>query len=164
WRACRTQSRPRLDDLAQRIEPVAGWDDIVLPRAQLEILREVAAHVRGRQRVYDDWGFARKSLRGLGVSALFEGVSGTGKTMAAGLPRPDADRGDRPQAAGGAQPGRREHPQHRSLRGVPRCGRAGAGRDAPSGTRGSARVHEARAAALGGGGAGVDLRVVLEEL
>ena len=83
WRACRTQSRPKLDDLAQRLEPVAGWDDIVLPAAQLEILREVAAHVRGRQRVYDDWGFARKSLRGLGVSALFEGVSGTGKTMAA---------------------------------------------------------------------------------
>jgi len=83
WRACRTQSRPKLDDLAQRIEPVAGWDDIVLPAAQLEILREVAAHVRGRQRVYEGWGFARKSLRGLGVSALFEGVSGTGKTMAA---------------------------------------------------------------------------------
>jgi SpoVK/Ycf46/Vps4 family AAA+-type ATPase len=83
WRACRTQSRPKLDDLAQRIEPIAGWDDIVLPETQLEILREIAAHVRGRQRVYDDWGFARKSLRGLGVSALFEGVSGTGKTMAA---------------------------------------------------------------------------------
>jgi hypothetical protein len=83
WRACRTQSRPRLDDLAQRIEPVAGWDDIVLPQAQLEILREVAAHVRRRALVYDTWGFARKSARGLGVSALFEGVSGTGKTMAA---------------------------------------------------------------------------------
>jgi hypothetical protein len=83
WRACRRQSRPRLDDLAQRIDPVAGWDDIVLPQTQLEILGEVAGHVRGRARVYYEWGFARKSTRGLGVSALFEGASGTGKTMAA---------------------------------------------------------------------------------
>jgi hypothetical protein len=83
WRACRAQSRPRLDDLAQRIEPVAGWGDIVLPATQLEILGEIAAHVRGRARVYHEWGFARKSTRGLGVSALFEGASGTGKTMAA---------------------------------------------------------------------------------
>jgi hypothetical protein len=83
WHACRTQARPRLDDLAQRIEPRASWDDIVLPAGQVEILREIAAHVRGRRRVYDEWGFARTSARGLGVSALFEGVSGTGKTMAA---------------------------------------------------------------------------------
>jgi hypothetical protein len=83
WRACRAQSRPRLDDLAQRIDPVAGWDDIVLPATQLEILGEIAAQVRGRSRVYNEWGFARKSTRGLGLSALFEGASGTGKTMAA---------------------------------------------------------------------------------
>jgi ATPase family protein associated with various cellular activities (AAA)/winged helix domain-containing protein len=83
WEACRAQARPRLDDLARRIEPAAGWDDIVLPALQLEALHEIAAHVRGQRRVYDDWGFARKSSRGLGISALFEGVSGTGKTMAA---------------------------------------------------------------------------------
>ncbi|HJW10538.1 MAG TPA: ATP-binding protein, partial [Albitalea sp.] len=35
WDACRRQARPRLDDLAQRIDPVAGWDDLVLPEAQL---------------------------------------------------------------------------------------------------------------------------------
>ena len=83
WQACRAQSRRRLDDLAQRIEPFAGWKDIVLPATQFEILTEIAAHVRGRTRVYDEWGFARKSTRGLGISALFEGASGTGKTMAA---------------------------------------------------------------------------------
>ena len=33
--------------------------------------------------VYGDWGFAGKSTRGLGISALFSGASGTGKTMAA---------------------------------------------------------------------------------
>jgi hypothetical protein len=83
WDACRAQSRPRLEHLAQHIEPAAGWDDLVLPEPQRQILREIAIHVRRRRTVYDDWGFARRGNRGLGVSALFSGPSGTGKTMAA---------------------------------------------------------------------------------
>jgi hypothetical protein len=83
WEACRAQSRPRLDDLAQRIEPAAGWDDLILPEPQRRILLDVAAHVRRRARVYETWGFANKGARGLGISALFAGASGTGKTMAA---------------------------------------------------------------------------------
>ncbi|HEV3468485.1 MAG TPA: ATP-binding protein [Pyrinomonadaceae bacterium] len=82
WDACRTQARPRLDDLAQRIEPAAGWDDLVLPAPQLQTLRDIAVHVRRRATVYETWGFAAKGARGLGVSALFAGASGTGKTMA----------------------------------------------------------------------------------
>ena len=83
WQACRLSVRSRLDDLAQRVEPVATWDDLVLPEPQLATLRQIAAHVRQRLRVYDDWGFAGKCTRGLGISALFSGESGTGKTMAA---------------------------------------------------------------------------------
>ena len=83
WDACRTQARARLDDLAQRIDPHAGWDDLVLPAKEVEVLEEIAAQVRGRTVVYEDWGFAAKSARGLGISALFAGPSGTGKTMAA---------------------------------------------------------------------------------
>jgi len=82
WEACRIQSRPRLDDLAQRIEPAAGWEDLVLPKLQRQTLREIAAHVRRRAMVYETWGFASKGARGLGISALFVGSSGTGKTMA----------------------------------------------------------------------------------
>src|SRR5439155_5803606 len=58
-------------------------EDLVLPDAQRTILREIAAHVRQRYHVYETWGFASKSARGLGISALFAGASGTGKTMAA---------------------------------------------------------------------------------
>ena len=83
WEACRVEARPRLDDLAQRIEQFAGWDDIVLPPAQMQILRDVAAHVRQRFKVYQSWGFGGRGARGLGVTALFAGISGTGKTMAA---------------------------------------------------------------------------------
>lgn len=83
WNAARAQARPRLEGLAQRIEPVATFDDIVLPPAQLETLHDIARHVRQRHIVYETWGFRAKGARGLGISALFAGASGTGKTMAA---------------------------------------------------------------------------------
>jgi hypothetical protein len=83
WNICRMQSRPKLDDLAKRIEPAAGWEDLVLPASRKQVLREISLQVRWRARVYDTWGFAAKSSRGLGISALFTGDSGTGKTMAA---------------------------------------------------------------------------------
>ncbi|HEV3037622.1 MAG TPA: AAA family ATPase [Candidatus Angelobacter sp.] len=83
WEACRGQARTRLDGLAQHVEATAGWDDLVLPTAQLGVLREMAIHVRQRATVYETWGFSGKGARGLGISALFSGSSGTGKTMAA---------------------------------------------------------------------------------
>jgi SpoVK/Ycf46/Vps4 family AAA+-type ATPase len=83
WDACRDHARPRLEDLAQRIASGTTWDQLVLPDAQLQILQDVAAHVRHRTTVYETWGFGRTGSRGLGISALFAGTSGTGKTMAA---------------------------------------------------------------------------------
>ncbi|GJD23622.1 ATPase central domain-containing protein [Rivularia sp. IAM M-261] len=83
WDACRMQARPRLDELAQRITPTVNWQDLVLPTAQQQMLHEIAAHVRQRAIVYQSWGFAAKNARGLGISALFAGTSGTGKTLAA---------------------------------------------------------------------------------
>jgi hypothetical protein len=83
WQVCRAQARPQLDDLAQRITPVASWPDLVLPQAQLEILRQIGMHQRQRRQVYDTWNFVSKGQRGLGITALFSGPSGAGKTMAA---------------------------------------------------------------------------------
>ncbi len=83
WNACRSLARPKLDDLAQRILATAQWDDLVLPELQKQALLQITSQVRHRMKVYDAWGFANKGRRGLGVSALFTGESGTGKTMAA---------------------------------------------------------------------------------
>jgi len=82
WDACRRHSRPRLEGLAQRIEPSATWDDLVLPEKQKQLLSQIAIHVRQRNKVYRAWGFGSRGARGLGISALFSGPSGTGKTMA----------------------------------------------------------------------------------
>jgi len=83
WDACRMQARPHLGDLAQHIEPRATWEELVLPDQQRQILHDIVVQVRQRHQVYKNWGFATKSARGLGISALFTGSSGTGKTMAA---------------------------------------------------------------------------------
>lgn len=83
WRECCLALQPRLDALAERIDAKATWDDLVLPPEQDEQLHQIAAHVRGRYIVYEEWGFAERLSRGLGISALFAGDSGTGKTMAA---------------------------------------------------------------------------------
>jgi len=83
WDACLTSTRPRMDLLAQRLDPKATWDDIVLQQAIEDLLQQIADQVRQRGTVYDDWGFRQKMNRGLGISTLFSGESGTGKTMAA---------------------------------------------------------------------------------
>jgi hypothetical protein len=83
WAACLTSTRPRLDTLAQRVDAKATWQDIVLPTAETALLHQIAAQVAQRSTVHESWGFARKMNRGLGISALFAGDSGTGKTMAA---------------------------------------------------------------------------------
>jgi hypothetical protein len=83
WNSCRSLARPKLEDLAQRIVPSAGWDDLVLPDLQMQVMRQIAAQVWHRMQVHETWGFSAKGRRGLGVSALFCGESGTGKTLAA---------------------------------------------------------------------------------
>lgn len=83
WARCCAATRPRLEALAQRIEPKATWDDLVLPAEQTALLYQIAYRVAQRQTVYEEWGFAKRMNRGLGLSVLFAGDSGTGKTMAA---------------------------------------------------------------------------------
>ncbi len=83
WQFCRHHTRPRLGALAQNIEPRARLEDLILPERQKQLLLDLVAQVRLRLQVYEHWGFADKSGRGLGISALFHGTSGTGKTMAA---------------------------------------------------------------------------------
>jgi SpoVK/Ycf46/Vps4 family AAA+-type ATPase len=59
------------------------WDDIVLTPALCEHLRELEWQIRLRPHVYEEWGFERLCPLGRGITALFAGPSGTGKTMAA---------------------------------------------------------------------------------
>lgn len=77
------ESRHRLEELALKIDPVFTWEDLILPADKQALLRELVVRVQKQALVYDTWGFGRKLPYGRGVSALFYGESGTGKTMAA---------------------------------------------------------------------------------
>jgi len=79
--AVRRLAGGHLDSLAMRIRPRRGWADLVVPADQAAQLRELAARYRGRDVVYEEWGFP--PLPSTGVVALFSGPSGTGKTLAA---------------------------------------------------------------------------------
>ncbi|HEX8748247.1 MAG TPA: AAA family ATPase, partial [Pyrinomonadaceae bacterium] len=83
YRAARAQSGRKISTLARKITPLYKWEDIILPADRLEQLGEVCAHALHHERVFDEWGFNQKISRGRGLSVLFVGESGTGKTMAA---------------------------------------------------------------------------------
>lgn len=81
--SCRSFASPKLDNLAKRIETNATWDDLILPKKDKNILKDIAVYLKQKAKVHLEWGFAEREKRGLGMTALFSGVSGTGKTMAA---------------------------------------------------------------------------------
>ena len=83
WAVCREQGRHRLLGLAQHLPALARAEDLVVPAETRNGLEQIVAQQRNRFRVLQNWGFAGQSSRGLGLTVLFEGPSGTGKTMAA---------------------------------------------------------------------------------
>ncbi len=83
YAACHAQAELKLGAMARKIEPAYGRDDIVLPADQMAQLDEICNQARTRHTVYNDWGFGRKLSLGKGLTALFSGPPGTGKTMAA---------------------------------------------------------------------------------
>lgn len=81
--ACQERAAEGLSNLAERIDPCFELDNVVLPPDRERQLRELVDHVRLAPKVLDGWRFAERLPYGRGVAALFHGVSGTGKTMAA---------------------------------------------------------------------------------
>ena len=81
--AARAVSSSALGELAVVMSADIGWDDLVLPDRALGLLRSLAAFMRHRDLVLDEWGFGRRAGRAQGLVAMFAGESGTGKTLAA---------------------------------------------------------------------------------
>jgi SpoVK/Ycf46/Vps4 family AAA+-type ATPase len=83
--AARAQSNQNLRRRAQKVATTHGWPDLVLPPRTLQQLREVCAAEKYRSFIFAEWGFDRRLMQGKGLNILFCGVSGTGKTMSAGI-------------------------------------------------------------------------------
>jgi hypothetical protein len=78
----RAASSRRVGELARRLEPGPGWDDLILPARHMTALHTMSSFLRNRERVLSSWGYDRAG-GGRGLTALFAGESGTGKTLAA---------------------------------------------------------------------------------
>jgi len=83
--AVRQHLENRLGQTATRVTRLATWADVVLPEDITDSLLELTARVRQRKKVYEQWGFDRSITTARGITALFQGSPGTGKTMVAGV-------------------------------------------------------------------------------
>ena len=80
---CYHQVVHRLGELASQVPAAYTWEDVVLPEAQKRLMRQACAHIQYQHQVYCRWGFDQKVSYGRGLSILFAGAPGTGKTMCA---------------------------------------------------------------------------------
>jgi hypothetical protein len=85
WQAARRHSAQSLGQLASRVVKPHRYEHLVLPETILRQVREIAAAIAHRERVYERWRMAERTGRGNGLMILFAGASGTGKTMTASV-------------------------------------------------------------------------------
>jgi hypothetical protein len=83
FQAARERTRHDLGKFAKRVVSRYDWDDLVLPPDVIRIIRDFQIAAVNRARVFENWGYGRKNVRGRGLSALFSGPPGTGKSMSA---------------------------------------------------------------------------------
>lgn len=89
--ACYKQLNHKLEQKAKRLKPKHSFDDLILPEPQKQKLIHACNHIRYKHTVYEKWGFNRKLSYGTGISMLFSGPPGTGKTMAAEIMAKELD-------------------------------------------------------------------------
>jgi AAA+ superfamily predicted ATPase len=87
YEGCRRLTGQRLISMARLIEPRTEltFDDLILPHSNKRQLAELRSRIKYRNQLYSGLGFERRMSLGKGLTALFTGSSGTGKTMAAEL-------------------------------------------------------------------------------
>ncbi len=82
-RGCYHLLRGGMGKRAARIEACYTWEELILPPLQKQKLRDACNQAACRKEVYESWGFDQKIAYGKGISVVFAGPPGTGKTMAA---------------------------------------------------------------------------------
>ena len=79
----RAVSGRNLTAVSTEVVPKASWQQLVLHQDSVDQLKELCSAVRHHSFVLEQTGFDQRLSGGTGITALFAGVSGTGKTMAA---------------------------------------------------------------------------------
>ncbi|WP_139999756.1 ATP-binding protein [Paenibacillus paridis] len=73
----------QLQNKAAKVESKFRWEDLILPNDTLQLLRQACNRIKHRHTVMHHWGFDRVLPYGRGISMMFTGPPGTGKTMSA---------------------------------------------------------------------------------
>lgn len=81
--ACRGLPRGKMAGKAVQVRVRYNFRDLILPPERKQQLEEACAQVKNRYQIYETWGFSKKNVYGTGISIVFSGPPGTGKTMAA---------------------------------------------------------------------------------
>jgi SpoVK/Ycf46/Vps4 family AAA+-type ATPase len=89
---CRSQLRYALEDLTVRTTTHLRLGDIVLPEDSDKLVREIISACRNQSTVLNRWGFGRRLVTGKGITVLFDGPPGTGKTYCAEIIAGELDR------------------------------------------------------------------------
>jgi hypothetical protein len=80
---CQQELNQTLAGFGKRIIPKESWGTLILPEETMEQLHELIARARHHDLIFETWGMQRRFARGGGLTALFSGPPGTGKTTAA---------------------------------------------------------------------------------
>jgi SpoVK/Ycf46/Vps4 family AAA+-type ATPase len=83
--ASKNQLHHDLKSLAVRVDKAYRWEDLVISVDGYHSLLEMISYAANAEQVYDKWGFGQKHTVAQGISALFSGPPGTGKTMCASV-------------------------------------------------------------------------------
>ncbi len=83
--AARQHIASRLGNVATHVARLARWEQVALPEDVIDSIREFLGRVQHRRTVYEAWGYDRRMTTSRGLTALFHGPPGTGKSMVAGL-------------------------------------------------------------------------------
>ncbi len=81
----RSRRSARIGAIARRVDHLADWSDLVVADEIADALTEIVGRVSPRRTVLEAWGMERCVTTAQGITALFQGGPGTGKTMAAGV-------------------------------------------------------------------------------
>lgn len=73
----------KISDKATLIKKKHTWEELVMKKDQKDVIRRACDQIKYKHIVYDKWGMNKRVLYGRGLSMLFTGPPGTGKTMAA---------------------------------------------------------------------------------
>lgn len=82
-KGCYYLLRDGMGKRAVRIPANYTWEELILPPLQKQRLRDACNQAACRKWVYENWGFDKKIAYGKGISVVFAGPPGTGKTMGA---------------------------------------------------------------------------------